>query len=171
MTTLGHSSKAQDKNKDTIVSTIWTLIESDLGIICACLPMMRTPITLLFPYLFPSKGYSTTSPDLTRARAVNNHPQKFDDPNAGLVLSDFSSDGSAHKRASSGITRAREFSMEYKSKTPSFKGGNHASIETSDDIGPRRLSIPRGKFASRQMSNESLGPVTPAPTLSYSPPH
>lgn len=35
------------------MSTIWTTIEANTAIICACLPMLKSPLAALFPRLFP----------------------------------------------------------------------------------------------------------------------
>ena len=58
LTTLYSSAYGNDPMAGSLVSTIWTTIEAGLGIICANLPMLRTPIQRLFPLLFPS-GSST----------------------------------------------------------------------------------------------------------------
>ncbi|KAF6222086.1 hypothetical protein HO133_001172 [Letharia lupina] len=53
MTTLKTGSKAKDQIYGTLNSTIWTTIEANTAIICACLPMLKSPLTALFPRLFP----------------------------------------------------------------------------------------------------------------------
>ena len=35
-----------------IPRSTWTFIESNIGIICACLPMLKHPLTILFPRLY-----------------------------------------------------------------------------------------------------------------------
>jgi hypothetical protein len=35
---------------------MWTILELNIAIICACLPMCRMPLAKLFPKLFPSTG-------------------------------------------------------------------------------------------------------------------
>ncbi|KAL1954898.1 hypothetical protein VTO42DRAFT_487 [Malbranchea cinnamomea] len=52
MTTLKVSSTATDQIHGTMVSTIWTVVESCAAIICSCLPMLRVPLTRLFPDYF-----------------------------------------------------------------------------------------------------------------------
>ena len=37
-----------------IARSTWTLIEANTGIVCACLPLLKQPLTLLFPHLFRS---------------------------------------------------------------------------------------------------------------------
>ncbi len=39
---------------DDVASTSWANIESNIAILCACLPMFRRPLVLLFPRLFSS---------------------------------------------------------------------------------------------------------------------
>jgi len=55
MTTLRTGGQAQDQTFGTLNSTIWTTIEANTGIICACLPMLKTPLARLFPRYFPRK--------------------------------------------------------------------------------------------------------------------
>ncbi|KAK2002752.1 integral membrane protein [Colletotrichum falcatum] len=57
MTTLDFSTTSPDTTFD-IASTLWTLVEDNLAIICACLPMCRLPLTYIFPSYFPSKKES-----------------------------------------------------------------------------------------------------------------
>ncbi|WEW61251.1 hypothetical protein PRK78_006741 [Emydomyces testavorans] len=54
MTTLDFSSKSHDQSYGTLLSTMWTVIEANTGIICACLPMLRIPLSRLLPRLLPS---------------------------------------------------------------------------------------------------------------------
>jgi hypothetical protein len=60
MTTLDQSSKALDPTQGTLLSTMWTTIEASTAIVCACLPMLRTPVQRLVPKLFPSQPASVT---------------------------------------------------------------------------------------------------------------
>jgi hypothetical protein len=52
---------------DDITSSMWTIIESNIGIICACLPCCRPILHILFPSIFPaiepnaSGGYNGSS--------------------------------------------------------------------------------------------------------------
>ncbi|KAH7350619.1 integral membrane protein [Rhexocercosporidium sp. MPI-PUGE-AT-0058] len=60
MQTLDFSTKTPDMTYD-ILSSLWTMIEPNVGIICACLPMCRLPLTILFPSIFPPKTVESTS--------------------------------------------------------------------------------------------------------------
>lgn len=55
MTTLDSGSKTKDQTFGTFISTVWTTIEANTGIICACLPMLKNPLAKIFPRLF-SRG-------------------------------------------------------------------------------------------------------------------
>lgn len=59
LTTLYASAHGPDATAGSLVSTIWTTVEAGLGIICANLPMLRTPIQYFFPRLFPSRSGTT----------------------------------------------------------------------------------------------------------------
>ena len=59
-TTLKLSSHARDSNAGTLTSTMWTTIEANCAIVCACLPMVRTPLQKIWPKFFPnSRAYGT----------------------------------------------------------------------------------------------------------------
>ncbi|KAK2737926.1 hypothetical protein FQN55_000830 [Onygenales sp. PD_40] len=58
LATLKRSSLAFDQSRGTYVSCIWTVAEATLSVICPCLPMLRTPLAMLFPNLFPSFSLS-----------------------------------------------------------------------------------------------------------------
>ncbi|UKZ66655.1 uncharacterized protein TrAtP1_007826 [Trichoderma atroviride] len=63
-TTLNFSTTSPDTTFD-IASTLWTIIEENVAIICACLPMCRIVLAFLFPQTFgtniPSKGSTGAS--------------------------------------------------------------------------------------------------------------
>lgn len=67
MVALKLGSKALDINHGTLPSTIWTIVEANTGIICACLPMLKTPLAKLFPSLFPFSS-TTSGGSNTRSR-------------------------------------------------------------------------------------------------------
>jgi len=52
MTTLNTTSKSPDPTYE-VGATMWTIIEINLAIICACLPMCRSHLQAFFPRLFP----------------------------------------------------------------------------------------------------------------------
>ena len=72
MTTLDIASKSVDPTWGTLKSTMWTTIEASTAIVCACLPMVRTPIQRLVPKLFPSHyGTGTGKKGGVEAHHVN----------------------------------------------------------------------------------------------------
>ncbi|KAL9125991.1 MAG: hypothetical protein Q9217_004886 [Psora testacea] len=62
MTTLKSGSRAHDVTYGTLNSTIWTAIEANTGIMCACLPMLKAPLMAMFPRLFRQSSYGTREP-------------------------------------------------------------------------------------------------------------
>ncbi|KKZ67578.1 hypothetical protein EMCG_06637 [[Emmonsia] crescens] len=58
MTTITFGSKAHDRSQGTVTTLMWAMVECNTSIICACLPMLRTPLSMLFPNLFPAFHYS-----------------------------------------------------------------------------------------------------------------
>ena len=62
MTTLDISSKSNDQTYGTLNSTIWTTVEANTGIICACLPMLKKPLSCLFPKAFPRQLGNSSYP-------------------------------------------------------------------------------------------------------------
>ncbi|EEH23269.2 hypothetical protein PABG_05480 [Paracoccidioides brasiliensis Pb03] len=60
-TTVASSSTMNDLTWTAIPATIWSVVECNTGIICACLPMIRQPLSIIFPFLSsnPSRTQST----------------------------------------------------------------------------------------------------------------
>ena len=53
-TTIAGSASNHDPTYGPIPATIWSVIEANAGIICACLPMLRAPFVRIFGPLFGS---------------------------------------------------------------------------------------------------------------------
>lgn len=86
ITTLDIATSHLDTTWNSIGSSMWTVIESNLGIICACLPALRRPLGVIFPYISGrvnrSWGYSgPPRPDTrsqgSRTRPLNPAPKKY----------------------------------------------------------------------------------------------
>ncbi|KAM0323922.1 hypothetical protein ACHAQA_008503 [Verticillium albo-atrum] len=60
MTTLNFSTRSPDPTYD-IASTLWTMIEIHVAIICACLPMCRLPLAYIFPSVLGSTAKTSPS--------------------------------------------------------------------------------------------------------------
>ncbi|KAJ5439716.1 uncharacterized protein N7458_010714 [Penicillium daleae] len=89
MQTLNFSSTSPDTTYD-IASSVWTITEENIAIICACLPMMWAPLARLFPSLFSirnggdshvSLAVRSLGPDTTSRsrRSWTQLPGAFDD--------------------------------------------------------------------------------------------
>ncbi|KXL44239.1 MAG: hypothetical protein FE78DRAFT_120685, partial [Acidomyces sp. 'richmondensis'] len=52
ITTLNLATSHTDTMWQSINSSMWTIIESNLGIICASMPALKRPLSALFPWLF-----------------------------------------------------------------------------------------------------------------------
>ncbi|UKZ79582.1 hypothetical protein TrVFT333_007340 [Trichoderma virens FT-333] len=74
-TTLNFSTTSPDTTFD-ITSTLWTIIEENVAIICACLPMCRIVLAFLFPKIF---GGNTTkgSTGASGGLGSENHHNKY----------------------------------------------------------------------------------------------
>ncbi|KAI1654046.1 hypothetical protein F4813DRAFT_372885 [Daldinia decipiens] len=60
MQTIDFSSTSSDPTYD-VASSTWTVIEENVAIICACLPMCKGPLNWLFPSVFMSTSKRTSS--------------------------------------------------------------------------------------------------------------
>ncbi|CAN9402319.1 unnamed protein product [Alternaria sp. RS040] len=60
-TTIARSASDPDPTWGPVPATIWSVIEANAGIICACLPMLRAPFVRLFGPLFGSVATKATS--------------------------------------------------------------------------------------------------------------
>ncbi|KAL5358394.1 putative plasma membrane protein Pth11-like protein [Aspergillus floccosus] len=61
ITTLNIATSRLDITWNSIGSSMWTVIESNLAILCACLPALQRPLVFLFPRLFPKPHRSNAS--------------------------------------------------------------------------------------------------------------
>ncbi|KAI9840059.1 MAG: hypothetical protein M1819_000252 [Sarea resinae] len=53
--------KTGDLTWGAVDATMWTDIEDNTGIICACLPMLKAPISRVFPHLFGGNNKTSTN--------------------------------------------------------------------------------------------------------------
>lgn len=72
---------------NTISVSVWSGVEINTGIICACLPMIRQPLSLLFPNLFstanrsnPRAGYPLSYAAATRHKTRGDRSLPTGDP-------------------------------------------------------------------------------------------
>lgn len=93
VTSVSNSLKnVSDETYNFIARGIWTTVEANLGIISACLPILKKPLGRLFPYLFGStKATSNYYGDAGRSSG----PGASKDARRGYILADLSSSQSA----------------------------------------------------------------------------
>lgn len=81
ITTLDIATSHLDTTWNSIGSSMWTVIESNLGIICACLPALRRPLGLIFPYISGrvnrTWGYSGSPKHDSRSQESRARPLKL----------------------------------------------------------------------------------------------
>ncbi|KAI0139584.1 integral membrane protein [Hypoxylon sp. NC0597] len=72
MQTLDFSSTSADPTYD-VASSTWTVIEENVAIICACLPMCKGPLNMLFPSIFATTTKRVSSGYKPDQRTDNSH--------------------------------------------------------------------------------------------------
>jgi hypothetical protein len=75
VTTLNVATAQTDIMWESIGSSMWTVIESNLGIIVACMPALRRPVMMFFPLLLGKMGH-------TSARGSQKYRKGYTDPSA-----------------------------------------------------------------------------------------
>ncbi|EAW13620.1 putative plasma membrane protein Pth11-like [Aspergillus clavatus NRRL 1] len=80
ITTLNLATNHLDTTWNSIGSSMWTVIESNLGIICACLPALRRPLSFLFPRFFSRLNKSSVAPASrgNSSRPLDSTPKKVE---------------------------------------------------------------------------------------------
>ncbi|RHZ62446.1 putative plasma membrane protein Pth11-like [Aspergillus thermomutatus] len=106
ITTLNVATNHLDTTWNSIGSSMWTVIESNLGIICACLPALRRPLSFFFPRLFSRLHKSSAGPASlgNRSLPVDATPKKVD----GWSVLDEGGSADAIVSAADGQDRAQE---------------------------------------------------------------
>ncbi|OAX84593.1 hypothetical protein ACJ72_01047 [Emergomyces africanus] len=66
-TVIAGGSKVKDVTWSPLPVAIWSTIEINTGIICSCLPMIRQPLSILFPNLFSNSERSGSKQPSSRA--------------------------------------------------------------------------------------------------------
>ncbi|KAJ5493059.1 hypothetical protein N7539_001805 [Penicillium diatomitis] len=80
------SAELNDDVADDLTSSMWTIVEENIAIICACLPMMWAPLARLFPSCLSisrktenSMSLSARTPKASRASQSHRHWQSHSD--------------------------------------------------------------------------------------------
>ncbi|OTB02620.1 hypothetical protein M426DRAFT_322539 [Hypoxylon sp. CI-4A] len=81
MQTLDFSSTSSDTTYD-VASSTWTVIEENVAIICACLPMCKGPLNWLFPSIFASSS-KRSSANAKPSQPTDNSNRNYWDPMRG----------------------------------------------------------------------------------------
>ncbi|CAG7946893.1 unnamed protein product [Penicillium nalgiovense] len=151
MRTLDFSSTSPDTTYD-IASSVWTMMEENVAITCACLPMMWTPLARLFPSFFSldhgtdsygSSGTTKSGPKVTSwprgnwnlvhvqpdtkgsisMNQISNSQTRPSEDGTGQILPSSQGDEAQYQNAT-GITKVTEYHVSYsKRKSPSRRIG------------------------------------------------
>ncbi|OOQ87872.1 integral membrane protein [Penicillium brasilianum] len=97
MQTLNFSSTSPDTTYD-IASSVWTITEENVAIICACLPMMWAPLARLFPSFFSTSKAADSHVSLSVRSPGHNDTSRSRTDWTQL-------DGSSHDIGDSGINQ------------------------------------------------------------------
>lgn len=140
ITTLKTSSTTIDQTYGTLVSTTWTTVEANLGIMCACLPTMKAPLARLFPRLLGGSTQLSGSAAARERPAADpqNHPPSDSNPWGRKIRS--SRRSPLRARGSSdeifglaSITKTTSIRVEF---------GQDMESESSGTIGKDSMTIP-----------------------------
>jgi hypothetical protein len=85
MTTLANGSRAKDPLIGTVKSSMWTIIEASTAVICACLPMCRTPLQRLWPKVF-SASYASAEALQTHSQPLGSGSRFKSRPKGNLAM-------------------------------------------------------------------------------------
>lgn len=137
---------------DDIASSVWTMMEENVAITCACLPMMWTPLARLFPSFFSldhgtdsygSSGTTKSGPKVTSwprgnwnlvhvqpdtkgsisMNQISNSQTRPSEDGTGQILPSSQGDEAQYQNAT-GITKVTEYHVSYsKRKSPSRRIG------------------------------------------------
>jgi len=154
ITTLNIATSHKDTTWNSIASSMWTVIESNLGIICASMPALKRPISILFPSLFArvketitggKKSTAVKSSPISTAegRQSGSHGSSSDDT---YVLGDVEGNRESQDpilrakegyETAGGITKTVELSVEYDN------GTEHSIPHGSVSLHSLLISLPR----------------------------
>ncbi|OJD16815.1 hypothetical protein AJ78_03058 [Emergomyces pasteurianus Ep9510] len=159
MTTITFGSQAHDRSEGTVSTLMWAMVEGNLSIICACLPMLRTPISMLFPNLFPPFHYGgdsishNSSITVAEAAEITEHHRRSQEERRVK-----SQDGSS-KTTTIQVSVSRKDGEE-----PSSPGRREREKETTQ-VSPRQ----KQRGVDRSPTINALRPITAGLPLSSSP--
>lgn len=92
VTSVSNSLKnVSDKTFNFVTRGIWTTVEANLGIISACLPILKKPLGRIFPYLFGSTKGTSDYYGGTGGIGRSSGPSARNEARRGYILTDLSS--------------------------------------------------------------------------------
>lgn len=86
VTTLDTSSKSSDILTGTLTSTVWTTIEANTAIICACLPSFKRPMKELVVRVFPNSRLARSERSHQAGYMSNRNGRDDDVPLGGIAI-------------------------------------------------------------------------------------
>lgn len=140
MTTINITATSPDTTFD-IASTMWTIIEMNVAIVCACLPMIRPLIVKIFPKLMPKSssrnkygyGYGGTSGKASRGYISNNSHDRTEPPEWSRVDGQ---DGINMTTIRKGDQSSEEYILHEDKTQQQQQQHPHASSAAEQDMGP-----------------------------------
>ncbi|KAM3074351.1 hypothetical protein ACMFMG_002840 [Clarireedia jacksonii] len=142
MATVGPAVSAKDTMYYQATSNSWTFLETNIGIICACLPVLKAPIIKFFPWLMRNKttpsayGYGGFSRDQYTKKdiipsqndSVVEGASKFRQKHGNLSDEEFILE--ELKPTEGGVRKTTEFNVTYEARSmKGGKGGNTKGID------------------------------------------
>lgn len=157
MAALKMGAKSVDPNRGTLNSTIWTIVEANTGIICACLPMLKNPVSKLFPTFFPHDRASADTPSARLRHHIHTseHPgwqhfdtarQEYARPEPRVNARNLKQSSSNEEISLNTILKTTNIDVEY--TDPIFQGTSLPQHNASN--GP--LTIPRAVHRSNNFA-------------------
>jgi hypothetical protein len=131
-TTIARSANDPDPTWGPIPATIWSVIEANTGIICACLPMLRAPFVRLFGSLFGSR--------LATTRKHQSFPMSF--PNGAAETSNKNNESHDVERGSS---RSRTSDDALPARRPDILGRRGSGIFIAHEFPAQRDELEKRK--------------------------
>ena len=144
-TTLENDSKAPDPTSGTFTSAIWTSIEANTGIICACLPMLKQPLTKIWPRLFSnrsrSQSYSSSTSHRARTNSTATHQSRLTARRATINHHRFQFKVLQSKRKDGDIELGNLMPPQRKQNPPSTRESEDHSVRYGEN------EVPQGQIS------------------------
>ncbi|PGG99107.1 hypothetical protein GX51_06447 [Blastomyces parvus] len=160
MTTIIGGSTAVDRSVDTVSALLWALVEANMSIICACLPMLRTPLSMLFPNLFPPFHYGGETLSHQSSITAAEEGETAEPPEQTQQEQAIKSPDSSSKTTTIQVSISRKEDGDEKGGEKDGTQVSSGQRQRGDDR-PFSISAPRPLTAALPLSSS---PVTPLPS-------